>query len=520
MYFMMCFLVFAPLALPSCGPSPTAAEHSPPNILFAISDDQSYPHAGAYGCQWISTPAFDGIAREGVLFSNAFVASPGCSPSRAAILTGRHCWELEEAGNHASSFPARFTVFTDLLEEHGYMVGYTGKGWGPGNWKISGRERNPAGDAWSGISYDKEGEDPRPAAHIRNTDYAANFRDFLEHREQGRPFFFWYGASEPHRTYEKGAGIRLGMDPDAVVVPGFLPDVPEIRSDLLDYAVEVQWFDHHLATMIAMLKERGELDNTIIIATGDNGMPFPSAKANCFEFGIHVPLAISWPGRVRGDRTLEDLVSMTDLAPTLLDAAGIQVPDSVNYSGKSLMNLLVSDKEGTVDPERAAVYASRERHSSSRWNNLGYPIRAMRTRDYLYIRNFKPERWPAGAPQLINQDGSPGKMHFAYTDIDGSPSKETLIDRMDDPDIIPYFQRAVAKRPAEELYDIHADPACMNNLADDDAYRKILENHKNALMQHLRETSDPRATGNDPDVFESHIRYSPIRTFPEPDWVK
>src|SRR5690554_2681597 len=121
----------------------------PPNILFAISDDQSYPHASAYGSQWVQTPAFDRVAEEGVLFLNAFSASPGCSPSRAALLTGRNAWQIEDAGTHASEFPSKFVVYPDLLENAGYFVGYTQKGWGPGNWKISGRTRNPAGELYN-----------------------------------------------------------------------------------------------------------------------------------------------------------------------------------------------------------------------------------------------------------------------------------------------------------------------------------------------------------------------------------
>ncbi len=495
----------------SCRSDRTGGIPAPPDILFAVSDDQSWQHAGACGCNWISTPAFDEIAESGVLFRNAFVASPGCSPSRAAFLTGRYCWEIKEAGNHASSFPLEFRVFPDILEEHGYRVGFTGKGWGPGNWQVSGRTRNPAGDEWSRIRYETGGNDPRPAGQISDVDYAGNFREFLDSLEPGKPFFFWYGAREPHRAYEAGAGIRQGMDPASVNVPGFLPDRPEIRSDLLDYALEIEWFDRHLLQMLEMLKESGRLENTLVIVTGDNGMPFPSAKATCFEFGIHVPMAISWPKRIPANREVEDLVSFVDLTPTILEAAGIEVRDSLEYSGRSLMEILISGKEGFVEADRTAVFASRERHSSSRWNNLGYPVRAMRTGDYLYIQNFKPERWPAGAPQLINPDGSPGEMHYAYTDIDACPSKDFLIEHREDPDIEPYFRRAVAKRPAKELYDIRKDPACMHNLAGEEEYAEILRAHAEALMKQLEKTSDPRITGKDPDVFK------PVRFREPPD---
>ncbi|HEX6985564.1 MAG TPA: sulfatase, partial [Planctomycetaceae bacterium] len=259
-----------------------AAEPRRPNVLIAIADDQSYPHCSAYGAA-VRTPAFDRVAAAGVLFRNGFSGSPGCSPSRAALLTGRHHWELKEAGTHASSFPKELAVFPDLLEQAGYFVGMTGKGWGPGNWKASGRDRNP-----SGPSFDRKKLDA-PEGVSRN-DYAANFEAFLDERPDGRPFCFWYGASEPHRPYKPGVGEERGVDPAAVTVPPFLPDTPEVRRDLTDYFAEIEWFDSHLGRMLDLLERRGELAGTLVIVTADNGMSFPRAKANCYDAGWHVPL--------------------------------------------------------------------------------------------------------------------------------------------------------------------------------------------------------------------------------------
>jgi N-sulfoglucosamine sulfohydrolase len=359
----------------------TLQEVKQPNILFAISDDQSYPHASAYGYKAINTPAFDRIAREGVLFNNAFSASPGCSPSRAALLTGLNCWQLEQAGTHASSFPTEYVVYPDILEEAGYFAGYTQKGWGPGNWEVSGRSRNPAGNLFNSHKLS-------PAHRgISHNNYAANFDDFLKNRPEGKPFLFWYGASEPHRVFEKGSGLKAGKKLEDVTVPSFLPDTEEVRSDILDYALEIEWFDQHLGKMIALLEEAGELDNTIIVVTSDNGMSFPRAKANLYEYGFHVPLAIRWGDKVKGGRVVDDIVNLIDLAPTYLQAAGIEDSDGINrkypMEGRSLMNILLSDKEGLVDSTRKATYAARERHSSSRWDNLTYPQRSLRTHKYL-----------------------------------------------------------------------------------------------------------------------------------------
>ncbi len=492
-----------------------------PNILLAISDDQSYFHTSKAGYPAIETPAFDRIANEGVYFTHAISASPGCSPSRAALLTGRYCWQLEHAGTHASSFSQKFIVYPDLLEAAGYSVGFTGKGWGPGDWRISGRERNPAGDEWNEKRMKTE-------EGIHDKDYAENFADFMAAREPGQPFAFWYGGHEPHRAFKEGIGLEHGKKLADVVVPPFLPDSPEIRSDILDYCYEIEWFDQQLAKMIALLEEAGELDNTIIVVTSDNGMSFPRAKANMYEFGVHMPLAIRWGDKVSGGRTVEDLVSLIDLAPTFLEATGVKHPGekyaAPPMTGTSLLSMLTGDGSGIVEPKRAAVYSARERHSSSRYKTLGYPQRGLRTRDYLYVRNFHPERWPAGAPQKYGTTEAPndltvlGPMHGAYHDIDGCPSLDFLVTHREDGEIGPFFHAAVDHRPAEELFKIADDPGCMKNLADDPAYADVKAALANEMTAYLKESGDPRVMGAG-DIFETYPRYSKHRYFPKPDWA-
>ncbi|TDB57965.1 sulfatase family protein [Arundinibacter roseus] len=391
----------------SKGSKLTEAPAKRPNILFVISDDQSYPHASAYGYKAVKTPAFDRVAREGILFTNAFVASPGCSPSRAAILTGKNCWQIREAGTHASTFPADLVIFTELLEKEGYFVGMTGKGWGPG--KVVGRSQNPAGKAFSSRKL-------TAPKGISDNDYTANFQDFITSKSADQPFCFWFGAQEPHRPYPTGIGAKNGMKLSDVQVPGFLPEHPQVQSDMLDYLYEIQWYDSHLDRILRMLEENGELENTLIVVTADNGMPFPRAKANAYEYGFHVPMAVRWGARIKGGRTVSDIVSLVDLAPTFLDAAGVKNKPS-DMEGKSLMSLFAGSKSNRNQPHRQAVFTSRERHSSSRWNNLGYPQRAMRTADHLFIWNIRPERWPAGDPQKFEDDGSLGPMHGGYHDI-------------------------------------------------------------------------------------------------------
>lgn len=488
-----------------------------PNVLLAIADDWSFPHASAYGCKFVETPAFDRVAAEGVLFRNAFTATPGCSPSRAAILTGRHAWQLREAGTHASSFPKDLAVYPNALEAEGYFVGYCGKGWGPGNFKISGWERNPCGPAFTL----KLAQPPQPG--LSNTDYAASFAKFLSERAKDQPFCFWYGGQEPHRAYAKGSGLAAGKRLEDAAVPPFLPDTPEVRSDLLDYALEVEHFDKHLGAMLKLLEERGELDNTLVIVCSDNGMPFPRAKANLYEFGTHMPLAIRWPAKVKGGRVVDDFAGHVDLAPTILEATtrlasgvataslsprgrGAGGEGAGHMSGRSLLPTLISDKSGLVDPMRDHVLIGRERHSSSRPNNLGYPARGIRTAEYLYIRNFTPDRWPAGDPRTAD-----GKS--AYCDIDGSPTLSLLVAGADDPKLLPFLELAVAKRLAEELYFVKDDSATIDNVAAESRHAGAKAELKSRLEAVLTETGDPRMTAGG-DVWETYRRYSPVREFP------
>ncbi len=504
--------------------SALAAAERRPNILIAISDDQSYPHASAYGFEAISTPAFDRVATMGLLFSNAFTPAPGCSPMRAAFLTGRNIWQIEHAGTHASLFPQKYEGFQDRLEQAGYVVGYTGKGWGPGNWEDSNRERNPAGPAFSRITLEAP-------AGIRNTDYAANFAEFLQNKPKHKPFSFWFGASEPHRRFEQGIGRKNGLDPALVQVPPFLPDTPEIRDDLLDYCFEIQWFDSHLGRMLDLLEKSGDLQNTLVIVTSDNGMAFPRAKANVYEYGIHMPLAVCWPVQAVKGRTTEELVNLIDLTATIYEVTGVEPPAEHPLAGRSLVPILAGKGDGFAVPNRDAVYSGRERHSSARFHSLGYPQRCIRTQDFLFIRNFRPERWPAGAPQKYGTGSYPlpaevtgmrlGPMHGGYHDIDACPTLTFLIDRRNVEGIGKYFHLAVDRRPAEELYDIRTDTGCLRNLAEDPAYAAVKNRLSQRLLSYLRETQDERVVGRDHgDVWETYPRYSPLRWFPVPPWAE
>ncbi len=486
----------APALLTRCG---RAAER--PNILFCISDDQSYPHAGVYGASWIRTPAFDRIAGEGVVFTHAFVSAPSCCPSRGSVLTGQEFYRLREASMNHTVWPSEaqdLPLYTDLLAGAGYHVGYTGKGWGPGNWRVAGRETNPAGPAYNEIRCEPPGKFFSPV------DYAANFEAFLGKRPKGAPFCFWAGFSEPHRRYDQGIGVRHGIDAEKIDVPGFLPDAPEVRSDLADYAFEIQYYDGHLARMLEALDKAGELENTLIVVTSDNGMPFPRAKASLYDYGTRMPLAIRWGARVKPGRRCEDFVRFPDFAPTFLEAAGLSVPEQV--TGRSLLPVLEAESSGRIDASRDHAVFGIERHlPGARAQGGGYPIRAIRTREFLYIRNLKPEATPCGdnpGPVWPENDPTGG-----FGDVDGGPAKTYIWEhRKDQPQ---FFEWAFAKRPAEELYEVAGDPFNLTNLAADDAYADQKRELAARLDEHLKRTADPRATGR-AETLEEVMRRFPV----------
>jgi uncharacterized sulfatase len=455
------------------------------NILYAMADDWSWPHASAYGDRCVKTPAFDRVAREGTLFNQAFCAAPQCAPNRASILTGRAIWQNEEAGTHGSVFPGHLEVYTEQLADAGYHVGTTGKPWGPGNFKIGGRDVNPAGPA-----YNRKTTRDAPTRDMRPIDYAANFEAFLEDRPEGAPFCFWYGAYEPHRSYEAGSGLKAGKRIEDVDTPPFLPDTEEVRRDILDYYLEVEWFDAHLGRMLDHLEKIGELENTLIVVTSDNGMPFPGAKANLFEYGTHMPLAIMCPGQPEQGAVSDELISFIDFAPTFMEAAGLTPTDGM--TGKSLWPMLTGKTDET---HREYVLSGRERHTHARPDNLGYPARAIRTDDYLYIWNVKPDRWPAGNPE-------------GFHDIDDSPSKSQLLSsRQGFPE---QAAHAVDLRPEHQLYSVKQDPGCMNNIADESEGVKIAEKLHAQLAGVLKAQGDPRVLGTG-DIFESYPRFSKMR---------
>ncbi|MCA8953763.1 MAG: sulfatase [Planctomycetes bacterium] len=451
------------------------AQQRVPNILFCIADDWGWPHAGAYGDAVVQTPAFDRVAREGVLFEHAYVASPSCTPSRNAILTGQYHWRLGPGANLWSSLDVAVPVYPLLLQKAGYHVGHWRKSWGPGRLAVGGyTDSHPVGKAFPG-----------------------GFEAFLAARPDDAPFCFWLGASDPHRDYELGSGRQSGIDVDAVKVPGFYPDVETIRSDIADYYFEVQRFDRDVADAIALLERRGELEDTIVVVTGDHGMPFPRCKSNLYDMGVRVPLAIRWGQRVRGGRTVEDFVSLVDLAPTFLALAGVDAPAEMN--GRSLLPILEAERSGQITDSHDAVIFGKERHVPCRPDHSGYPSRGIRTADWAYIHNFAPERWPVGDPPIYGDTDPARSLGVGIT-------KSYIVEHRSEPGVQRAFALCFGKRPEHELYDMRADPDQLHNLADAPEHAATLAALQERLATELTATGDPRVIGG-AEAFDRYPYY-------------
>ncbi|WP_439482570.1 sulfatase family protein [Cyclobacterium plantarum] len=480
------FLFILPLACQTREEEPKR-----PNILFAIADDLSYPHMGAYGTDWINTPGFDRVANDGLLFTRAYTPNAKCSPSRSIILTGRNSWQLEEAANHVPFFPSKFLSHVEVLGENGYFTGFTGKGWAPGNaGERNGEPRRLTGPRFSDLVLDP------PTDQISRVDYAGNFKTFLDEKPEEEPFYFWYGSTEPHRAYEFGSGVALGGKSLDMIdqVPAFWPDNDSVRNDLLDYAFETEYFDRHLMDMLEELERRGELDNTLVIVTADNGMPFPRVKGQAYELSNHLPLAIMWgKGIENPGRVIDDFVNFTDFSPTFLELAEIH-PDSSGMaimSGKSLVPIFNTDASGKTDPSRSRVLIGKERHDIGRPDDQGYPIRGIVTEEYTYIQNFETNRWPAGNPET------------GYLNTDGSPTKTVILNQRRVEGEEHFWNLSFGKRAAEELYDRQKDPLCLNNLALHPEYQNIKDNLAEQMVNQLKEQDDPRMFGNG-DIFDDY----------------
>lgn len=451
-----------------------------PNIVVLFAEDWNW--GTVRDDPAVETPALDGLAADGASFDRAFCSSPSCSPARSAILSGQHFYRTGSGSVLHGSYPEELPSYPGLLEEAGYAVGHAGKGYGPG----------PNEEA-AGPSY-------------------GSFSDFLDQRSESEPFCFWRGPSEAHRSFGDP-----GVDPGDVEVPPFFPDAEPVREDIASYYADVQQIDAYVAEIREQLRDAGELESTILLVTADHGFAFPRGKSNLYDAGTQVPLVVHWPAMVDGGRDVSEFVNFPDIGPTLLEAGGADVPEEM--TGESFLDLLTT---GSTDTPREEVIVGYERHVPDQEESdcgEGYPKRAIRTDDYLYVHNFLPDNWPNGTPNvgesckpdrwIASCDDGPTKF-FIYANRDRDDVEAN--DRGDS--IADLYDLAFGKRPQDELYVIEDDPHQMNNVAGDSEYEDVLADLRERLFDELEATDDPRVVADDPSFDEYPYRGPGGGTYP------
>lgn len=405
-----------------------------PNIIVFVADDANWDDFGAYGNEAIRTPNINKLAEEGLTVQNAFLTVSQCSPSRISILTGKYPHSTRAEDLHMPLLKNQ-RIIPSFLQERGYFTGHMKKThYGPNanaqfNWY-----------------------------HERTAD---SFPEFLEASGEA-PFFLWVGFSEPHRPYPSSPSVERRHDPQEVHVPPYLVDDEATREDLAMYYDEIFHLDTKIGRFMEELQSRELVENTIVFFISDNGMPFPRAKGTVYDEGVRTPLIIKWPKEIRAGSTYDGLISLVDLAPTILEIAGI--PPGEDMQGESVKRMLLDQ---TVTG-REFVFSQRN------WHDTDEHIRAVRSENYLLIRNAYTEL-PHGTP----------------ADIGGSPSFRSLVFKRDYGELTPEQARLFqVPRPIIEFYDVKKDPYQLNNLASHDDYWVLAREYSRVLENWIEDTDD------------------------------
>jgi len=458
------FLVFFAML---CGQT-SAAEPQRPNILLLLSDDHSYPFVGCYDNGNVNTPTLDRLAEEGMMFRRFFVAAPQCVPSRAALMTGRSPVAARMT-RFTAPLPRDEVTFPEILRDQGgYFTGICGRGY-----HLDGGRRSDA--AVQRVFKENRLRTFGDRVDFLNTcpddQVASQVAAFLDKKPAGKPFFLWANFSDPHHPWNAPAELR--PDPSSLKLPAHWPDLPGMREQLADYCAEINRLDRTMSGVLDVLRNRGLLDNTLIVFTGDNGLALPHGKGSLYDPGVNVPLIVRWPGVVKAGGESYALISGEDIAPTLLTAAGL--PPDPRMSGVSFLPLL----KGEPYTARTHVFFERGPHGSAPvsvdMSNSGYDLsRAVRSDRYKFIYNCTP--WIPYAPV----DSSGGA---AWQQIKAANDAGELSDALS----ATYF---TAPRPVYELYDLEADPSELSNLSGQPALSKVEHDLRAALAEKMVLDSD------------------------------
>ena len=413
--------------------STDAGEKRPANILWLIADDVGPQEFGCYGHPTIRTPNIDRLAREGLRFTNAFVTTSSCSPSRASLFTGKYPHSTQAENLH-EPLPADQVILPEFLARQGYFTGNVGK------FHLGGVARKKLDRVLDGVG---------------------DWRAFLSERPNDRPFFLSVGFHDAHRGFDRGCVDPPHQHSD-VIVPPFLPDVPDVREELASFYDEISRMDGVIGDIVKTLADEGVLDDTLVMFLGDNGMPFPRAKTTLYDSGIHTPLVVRWPEAFQAGQRYSGLTSVVDITPAMLDAAGIAVPSGMQ--GSSFMKQV-------AQPQR---HGRRYVFAEKNWHDLDDHSRAVRDERFKYIRNAYPERPLETAADCAN---SPTFQTMRRMRDAGTLHNEAML----------LFR---SRRSPEELYDLAYDPNEFRNLVVEPAYQEVLERMRTRLDLWIEETQD------------------------------
>jgi N-sulfoglucosamine sulfohydrolase len=454
------------VAISGSAPAPGAAEIRP-NIVIMIADDMAWDDCGAYGNKAVHSLNIDRLGREGMRFDRAILTCSSCSPSRASIMTGRYPHNTDAEQLHWP-LPRAQVTFVEKLKAAGYWTAAAGK-WHLGP-QVKDRFHTVAEAGTAGFQVSA-----RTTKMIDEGDESgcANWVPALKSRPKNKPFFLWLAALDPHRDYKPNA-IASPHNPGDVIVPPYVPDKPEVRRDLALYYDEIARLDENIGRVLAELDAQGVASNTLVIFMADNGRPFPRCKTTVYDSGIKMPFIVRWPGKIKAATRCESLISSVDIAPTLLELAG--VPEPATFQGRSFAKLF------TEPAAKIREHAFAEHN----WHDYDAHQRAVRTERFKYIRNFD-----ANLPNTPPADAVRSPTFQAMRKLRNAGQLP--------PDQTSCF---VKPRPEEELYDLDNDPHELRNVANDAKHSVILKTLRGELAKWQRETEDPVPGLRNADEFD------------------
>ena len=468
-------------------PEPAA----PPNFVILIADDMNWDDNGPYGHPAIRTPNLDRLAREGMLFRNAFLTASSCSPSRGSIITGRYPHNTGAEQLHWP-LPADQVTFVEKLKEAGYWTASAGK-WHLGE-AVKDRfdlvvEADPSGFQ---LPAAKDGTAAKPAMVANDASGSSDWIPVMRKRPEGKPFFLWLASLDPHRDYRHGI-VNPPHQPEDVRLPPHLPDTPEVREDLALYYDEIARFDDYVGRVLDELEKQGVAGNTFVLVFSDNGRPFPRDKTTLYDGGIKTPWIVRWPAVVAPGSASDSVVSSVDLAPTVLELAGLTAAPTME--GRSFAPVLRDPAQITRE------YAFAEKH----WHDYEDHVRAVRSKDFKYIRNDYPD--------LPNTPGADAVRSMTFRAMQRMQAAGELTAAQQAPFVTP--------RPGEELYDVRSDPFELHNLAGDPAHEKTLQQLRQELADWAKQTRDFMPSKRTPDEFDRTTgEPNPTRIRPRPSRVE